>query len=278
MDMSDRLFILLYNTFWACFEQILWLFGPLFFIGFALHWISELRDKALAASVGNKFNLFFTSWIGTPVHEMGHAIFCVIFRHKITELKFFSLAEDGNIGYVKHEFNPKSSFQKIGNFFIGIAPMLFGAIVIYVLLGILLPEYLPHELSGSIAKTGWEIFKNFFSMSNFSNWRFWIFIYLSFAVASHIKLSKADLKGASSGFITLLCVIFLVNLIANIIFNFGLGGLSTSHWLAVKMNIFLSLFYSIMFYALVLSLIYLALAHAIRIGHKIFSKIFRARK
>jgi hypothetical protein len=280
MDFSDRLFILLYNTLGACLEQIVWLFGPLFLIGFALHWISKLRDKALCSSVGEKANLYLTGWIGVPAHEMGHAIFCFVFRHKITEIKFFSPSEDETLGYVKHEYNPKSSYQKIGNFFIGIAPMLFGATVIYAMLGILLPQYLPQELNGSIAQTGWEIFRNFFSSENLGNWRFWIFIYLSLAVSSHIKLSAADLKGASSGFITLLCLIFLVNLISCAVFGFGLENIAASHWLAIKMNLLLSLFYSIMLYALALSLIYLALAYLLfgvsKLIRKIFSKTSRA--
>jgi hypothetical protein len=281
-DISDRLIVLFYNTLGACFEQILWLFGPLFLIGYVLHWISKLRDKALAASVGDKASLYLTGWIGIPVHEMGHAIFCFLFRHKIAEVRFFSISEDETMGYVKHEYNPKSSYQKIGNFFIGIAPMLFGATVIYAALGILLPQYLPEELSGSIARTGWEIFKNFFSAENFSSWRFWVFIYISLAVSCHIKLSSADLKGTSSGFITMLCLIFLVNLIANMIFNFGLEGLPVSHWLVGKVNLLLSLFYSIMLYALALSLIYLAPVYLMfgvsKLIQKISSKIFHARQ
>ncbi|GBU25488.1 hypothetical protein R83H12_02131 [Fibrobacteria bacterium R8-3-H12] len=263
MELSDRLFILLYNTLKACFEQILWLWGAFFLIGFALYFISNLRDKAFAASIGHKAELFLTGWIGVPVHEMGHAVFCFIFRHKITEAKFFSPKEDGTMGYVRHEFNPKSTYQKIGNFFIGIAPMLFGAVVIYALLGILLPEYLPEELSGSIAETGWEIFKNFFSFSNFSNLRFWVFIYLSLGIASHLKLSVQDFKGASSGFATLLALIFLINLIANMFLDFGLKSISVSHWFTTQINVLLALFYSIMLYALVLSVLYLLFSYVV---------------
>ena len=261
MELSDRLFTLLYNTLKACFEQILWLWGAFFLIGFALYFVSKLRDKAFANSFGYKIELFLTGWIGIPTHEMAHAVFCFIFRHKITEAKFFSPRDDGTMGYIRHEFNPKSSYQKIGNFFIGIAPMLFGAVVIYALLGILLPEYLPDELSGSIAKTGWEIFKNLFSFSNFGNWRFWIFIYLSLGIASHIKLSSQDFKGAASGFLTLLCLIFLINLTANTFLDFGVKSISGSQWLSTKINILLSLFYSIMLYALALSVIYLLFSY-----------------
>ncbi|MDR2732255.1 MAG: hypothetical protein LBB36_03455 [Fibromonadaceae bacterium] len=261
MDLADKLFILLYNTFGACLEQILWLWGAFFLIGFALYFISRQRDRAFASSIGSKAELFLTGWIGTPVHEMSHAIFCVIFRHKITEAKFFSPQEDGTLGYVKHEYNPKSSYQKIGNFFIGIAPMLFGTVVIYAMLGLLLPEYLPEELNGGIAATGWEIFRNFFNSYNFGNLRFWVFIYLSLGVASRMSISIQDFKGATSGFLTLLCLIFLVNLIANATLAFGLKSISGSGWLAMKMDILLSLFYSIMLYALVLSTLYLLFSY-----------------
>ncbi|MCL2100595.1 MAG: hypothetical protein FWH22_02640 [Fibromonadales bacterium] len=271
-NISDRLFILLYNTLWACFDQILWLWGMLFMVGFALHVISELRGKALAQSVGPKADLFFTGWIGTPVHEMGHAVFCFVFGHKITEIKFFSPSDDGTLGYVKHEYNPKNSYQKIGNFFIGIAPMLFGSAVIYALLGILLPQCLPQKLNASIAETGFELFKNLFSKDNLGNWRFWAFIYLSLGIASHIKLSVPDFKGAVSGFSTLLCLIFLVNFIANAILDFGLKDLPVSGWLTAKMDIFLSIFYSIMLYALSLSLAYLLLSYLLLGAAKLIRK------
>jgi hypothetical protein len=200
---------------------------------------------------------------------MGHAVFCVLFRHKITEAKFFSPSEDGTLGYVKHEYNPNSSYQKIGNFFIGMAPMLFGAILIYALLGILLPEYLPQELSGGIAQTGLEIFKNFFKVENFNDWRFWVFIYLSFGISSHMTLSLQDFKGAASGFVTFLCLIFLVNLIACSVWAFGLKELSISEWLVVKISVFLSLFYSIMLYALAISTIYLGFSYLVLAIYKV---------
>jgi len=270
MDFSDKLFILLYNTLKACLDQILWLWGALFLIGFAIFFVSKLKDRAFSQSIGQKAELFLTGWIGTPVHEMGHAVFCVLFRHKITEAKFFAPAEDGTLGYVKHEYNIKSTYQNIGNFFIGIAPMLFGATVIYALLGILLPQYLPEELSGSIAGTGWEIFRNFFRIENFSNWKFWLFLYLSMGISSHMKLSAADFKGAASGFITLLCLIFFVNFIANIFLTFGLKDLAVAGWLATKADVLLALFYSIMLYALAMSVIYLLFAYLLLMVSKIF--------
>jgi len=150
--------------------------------------------------------------------------------------------------------------------------MLFGTVVIYALLGILLPDYLPEELTGSIAETGWEIFRNFFSFSNFSNLRFWIFIYLSLGIASHMKLSVQDFKGATSGFLTLLALIFLINLIANAFLDFGLKSISGSQWFTTQINVLLSLFYPIMLYALVLSVLYLLFSYVVRWVARIVKK------
>jgi hypothetical protein len=256
----------------ASFGQILWLFGPLFLIGLALYWVSKLRNKALAESIGGKAGLFLTGWIGTPVHEAGHAIFCLIFRHKITEVKFFSPQEDGTMGYVKHEYNTKSLYQRIGNFFIGIAPILFGTVVIYFLLWILLPECLSQELGKGIGITGWEILKNIFNFDNFGSWRFWVFFYLSLCIASHATLSVQDFKGAVPGFLILLCLIFLVNLMANIFLNYGLESLSFIHWFAEKADILLSRFYSIMLYALAVSVIYLIFSYLLFWAFKLIKR------
>jgi len=261
MDITDRLYVLFYYAIVASFQQIIWLFGPLFLIGFALYWVSKMRNKALTQSIGGKACLFLTGWVGTPVHEAGQALFCLIFGHKITEIKFFSSQKDGTAGYIKHEYNPKSLYQRIGNFFIGIAPMFFGALVIYVLLWIFLPWCVPQDIGEGIGITGLKILKNIFNSDNFSSWRFWVFFYLSLSVASHAALSSQDLKGTVPSFLILLLLIFLVNLIANAFLNYGLDSLSFTYWFTGKTDIMLSLFYSIMLYALVISVLYLIFSY-----------------
>jgi len=273
MEISDKLYFLLSDAIVASLKQIIWLFGPLFLIGFALYWVSKLRNQNLTHSIGGKACLFLTGWVGTPVHEAGQALFCLIFGHKITEIKFFSLRKDGSSGYIKHEYNSKSIYQKIGNFFIGIAPMFFGALVIYILLWLFLPWCLPQELDEGIRITGWKIFKNIiFNSDNFGSWRFWVFFYLSLSVASHSALSANDLKGTVPSFFILLGFIFLVNLVASAFLKYGLDSLSFTRLFTGKIDIMLSLFYSIMLYALAISILYLIFSYLLFLISKPFKR------
>ena len=58
-----------------------------------------------------------------PLHELSHALACLLFRHKITGIRLVSF--DGGLGgYVNHTWNTKSLYQRFGLFFIAIAPLL----------------------------------------------------------------------------------------------------------------------------------------------------------
>lgn len=62
--------------------------------------------------------------IGVPAHELGHAFMCVLFGHRVTAINLFSPeGPSGVLGYVSHSWNTRSPYQRIGCFFIGIAPL-----------------------------------------------------------------------------------------------------------------------------------------------------------
>jgi len=114
--------------------QFLSLFGFVLIFGLLLYFISRSTRKAFSNSGHSKLDIYFTGWIGTPVHELGHAIFCILFGHRITEIKLYSPnSEDGTLGYVNHSFNSKSFYQRIGCFFIGTGPILFVFFFLYLL-------------------------------------------------------------------------------------------------------------------------------------------------
>jgi len=67
--------------------------------------------------------------VGTPIHELSHAIVAIMFGHKIEKVSLINFSQDGRLGYVIHRWNKRSLYQNIGLFFIAVAP-LFSAILI----------------------------------------------------------------------------------------------------------------------------------------------------
>ncbi|WP_254191040.1 histidinol-phosphate transaminase, partial [Clostridioides difficile] len=102
----------------------------------------SLNNKFIFSSFG-KIGIIVTGAIGTFVHELSHLIMCLIFMHKINSVKFFRPIEsknDGILGYVSHSYKKDNLYQSIGNFFIGIAPIIGGTVMIILIFKILLPD------------------------------------------------------------------------------------------------------------------------------------------
>lgn len=234
MNELNQFLEFLKQVIFTTFSQLIWLLGLLFIFGFILYLFARFTRSTYVKTTGSTLDIFLTGWVGTPVHELGHAIFCLIFRHKITEIKLFSPnAEDGTLGYVNHSFNPKSIYQKIGNFFIGIGPIIFGTFIIYALLYYLVPN--THEVFNSIDaqskilvkgvhgeihgilsslwSSSLNTLETLFKKSNFSDYKFWVFIYLSMCISSHMELSPPDIKGAWRGLLSLVLFFLVINLI-----------------------------------------------------------------
>ena len=183
--------------------------------------------------------MYITGWIGTPIHELSHALFCLLFKHKINDIKLFNTKSD-TIGYVLHSYDSRSWYQQMGNFFIGVGPIIIGTLIVYLLFILLAPELKNNVFEIPVIKYKQvfnsdilsifyytisnifvytynifiNIIKNVIEYSSFKNITFWIFLYLSIAIASHMELSPADISHASKGII----VIFALSLILNTLF------------------------------------------------------------
>ena len=270
------------NVVVVTLSQLLWLLGVLFVYGLLLYLFARLTRTSYVKSVGAKFDVIFTGWVGTPVHELGHAVFCILFRHKIIEMKLYNPnPADGTLGYVSHTYNIKSRYQRIGNLFIGIGPILFGSLVLYALLYFLMPGFLnlftditirstglPHDVRQGNFLNIWNVFRSsatsfmgfIFDPNNLHSWRFWAFLYLSFCVSSHMELSPPDIKGAKSGLITLVFTVLILNFVIMGIEVLGFHSFFGEYWQYVKMetyapqiNMFLGLLGSLLTYALIIS-------------------------
>ncbi len=241
--------------------QLLGVLGIFFAFGFVLSKLQEWTQNAYRRAFG-WFGIIWTAWIGTPFHELSHAFFAKLFGHKLIEVSLFSPNQaTGGLGHVDHSYNPRNIYQKLGNFFIGAAPMIIGTFILAGLLYLLVPngkqvfQALPDSLSnaGSVVSSLREAFQLLFSNANLHAWNFWLFLYVSFAIASHLAPSKQDRKNMWAGFFWIVLILFLVNLVA-----LFLRADVTAYILSV--NRYLGIFVSVFVYATVLSLLHFLVA------------------
>ncbi|MDR0535359.1 MAG: hypothetical protein LBG65_03255 [Puniceicoccales bacterium] len=225
------------TLFTNTFLQLLHSIGALAAVGFLVARLNAIFYSQCGAAAARVARV--TGIIGTPVHEFGHAFFCLLFRHKIHEIKFY--APRGNtFGHVRHSFNPRSFYQKTGRFFIGIGPIPFGAAILALLLWMLLPhtfEGLHNRLRllaaaaggggmplGLLRETLSGALTDFFSGANIANPLWWLYLVPAFAIALHVNLSKSDIEGALPG---ASCFVLLVTLANVIAFLFGAKALAS---------------------------------------------------
>ena len=152
--------------------------------------------------------------IGVPFHELAHLIMAVLFLHKIDDVSLFRPKkgkQDGCLGYVKHSYK-KTLYRTLGNFFIGAAPMLFGAIAIFFLIKFVMPDAFINVLSYATVDFNITEFlsdslsavKDSFSLTLFKNPFSYIVFTFIVCIGAHMNMSWADVKNATAGAIALL--------------------------------------------------------------------------
>lgn len=203
--------------------QLLYTIGAIIIFGIFIALCNMIVQKLL----GNTARAFViaTGIIGTPIHELSHASMCIIFGHKITAMKLFDpQSPNGVLGYVSHSYNKKNVYHVIGNFFIGIAPIVFGTLILLFLQWLLVPNVYS-SVMGSIVEIDpdnffkstfgalGKILLNFFSADAVKNWTWWIFLLLGMTIALHMELSPADIKGALPGLLALIGLSIIINII-----------------------------------------------------------------
>ncbi len=212
------------------FYQIIFTVGVIVAFGLLIALCRKAYFR-IAGENGTKI-LLVTGVVGTPIHELSHALMCIIFGHKIIEMKLYQPnSEDGTLGYVKHSFNEKNLYHQIGNFFIGIAPILCGSGVLLLLMYLLVPgtysevmaelqfvsllstDFLNLSTYAGYIDLFWEIVLVIFDFTNTGNILWWIFIVLALMISSHMELSTADIKSGFKGFLFMAGTLLVVDII-----------------------------------------------------------------
>lgn len=209
------MFILYYLKDVLCWTvQLLWaMLGPFLLTAFLMQWFSNMLRSGFVKLFGIQAFVYLLA-PGVMLHELGHALFCIPFGHKIVEMKLFSPQNDGTLGWVNHSYNPNSFRANIGNFFIGTGPVWLGVAALYGVTCWLLPverldmQGLPIFDASSRFLTEVIFHKDAFG------WQWFVWAYLAFAIGANITLSPPDIEGAATGFFFIAFCVLAVCLVS----------------------------------------------------------------
>ena len=192
-------------------QLLLLTLGTFLVCGFAA-WLAERLFLALVGS-GSSRVVYVSSLIGTPIHELGHALMCLVFAHKITEMHLLLPPNhpSGTLGYVSHSYHPKNLWARLGNLFIGLGPIFSGMGVMVLMLFLCFPDqwnaYVATSSAlafgeSSLGEIAMGVISLLTSMpAAFMTGEWWIpaiGLVVILSVSQHVTLSGADIKGALS--------------------------------------------------------------------------------
>ena len=204
------------------------LLGPLLVAAVALHQLNVLTTRVMWGTFGKSSVVWFTGWLGTPVHELSHAFACVVFRHRIKELVLFRPDPRTDVvGYVHYTWSPRDPWALLGHGFVGIAPLFGGAAVLCVLLFALAPS----DVVGALLEVRFTTDPTAFgrqlermvqsvqiALGSLASWSLlqrpttWLLAYLTLCVGTHLAPSGPDLKGAWPSLLGLTGLLALLDL------------------------------------------------------------------
>ena len=255
----------------ATFLQLLILVGPIALLAGIMNFISRKNENLSYKVLGQKVYLYVFGWLGTSIHELGHAIFAIIFAHKISEIKLFTPGSGKALGHVKHSYTKGNPYQTLGNFFIGLGPVLLGSFLLLVVTWLLFGidifsiankygvifsidifrsfESVINAVSG-IGSGVWQFFQMIFTGPKSVWWKLVLFFYLFYAIGSSITLSGPDIKGAFRGFFYFLILLLLFN-----IATLWMGNFATTFF--TQINQYLSGFYFLIIVSMGLNIVFI---------------------
>lgn len=189
------------------------------------------------------FIVRFSGLVGTPVHELSHALMCLIFGHRVTKMQIYNTKKRSKVlGFVEHTYNRRNLYHQVGNFFIGIAPIVVGGLVVTLFVRVLTPGMYNGMIGeindvmaasgvgffGELVKSLFSIFVSFFSLSNFISLRWWLCILLAFAISIHMEISRSDIKGGLKGHGVIAVLLLVADLVLAYLFPKALSAVTSA--------------------------------------------------
>ncbi len=207
------------------FVQMVFVFGFVILCGMFISFCNKCLYDACGDAAFSIVRL--TGYIGTPVHELSHALMCLLFGHNITKMKLVNTdRRSKTLGYVEHTYYKTNLYHQIGNYFIGISPILAGGAVTLLFVWIFVPNMLSEmmgELGGSLGlenvpRVLAEIWSVLFAKKNFADIRYWIALIFSLFVVIHMEISRSDIRSGLRGLGVLAAMLLIADVILGLMF------------------------------------------------------------
>ncbi len=207
------------------FVQMMFVFGIVILCGAFISFCNKCLYDACGDAAFGLVRL--TGYIGTPVHELSHALMCLLFGHTITKMKLVNADKRSRtLGYVEHTYYKTNLYHQIGNYFIGISPILAGGAVVLLFVWLFMPDMLGEMLgeirgvSGldAVPRALSDVWRILFDKANFANIRYWLALLLSLAVVIHMEISRSDVRSGGRGLLVLSVMLLLTNLVLGFLF------------------------------------------------------------
>lgn len=195
------------RIFIGCFLYVVWYtLGITVLCGLVVEGCYRLCFRLMGQRRGRAF-WFATSWLGTPVHESGHALMCLLFGHRIECVRLFPSRH--GVAMVQHSYSRKNPYATMGNLLIGLGPIFTGLAVILVVLMLVYPASLGDFYAMSDASDAkwvwllldrmWRLLRGLFTEATRPVWMRIVAIVVLFSVTLHVRLSAADIRGMLRG-------------------------------------------------------------------------------
>lgn len=249
--------------------SLLMMFIPGLLLVVLMNLVSKRVQTSMIRIFGIRGYLIIFGCIGTSVHELSHALMCVVFCHKIKSIKWFSgIPGSGTLGQVRHTYDKGSFYQRFGCAFISIAPLFGGSFILFVTIRIFMPGLLvPVNFSNSVVDLVAQTFLftpiqmscTLFAPWHFLNLSFYLMLYIIICIGSSIHMSKADLGNFFSTLPIFLPFIFAMGFVLSIADTF----LESNLWQFATVVVFH--LYTLLIMATIISLFTLVLISLVSI-------------
>ena len=197
------------NGLLASFIYHLQLLGPLALYSVILYFISRFIKHGLYATLGWRGVLLF-AWIGTPVHELSHALAALAGRHQIDRISLFSPNKrTRTLGEVVHRYDTRSLYQRTaGLIMVAFAPFVGGSAVLALLTYFALPVLYRHGMQFTgmplfdagawitgVVSNMYATLRDTLATAPWSSWWLYPYLFAVMSIGAHLVPSRDDMRG-----------------------------------------------------------------------------------